>query len=90
MQTVVYLEWTLEQADDLIDAALFRVARSLESRAGFVSARALRNTEDRRVHLLETTWNNQPPALELDSLGLEVQKARSWAFVVLEKPATSA
>lgn len=86
MQTVLYLEWTLEQPDDLIEAALRRVARSLEIRAGFVEARALRNTQDRRVHLLETTWDGEAPALDLDALGLEVLKARSWAFVVLEKP----
>ena len=89
MQTVLFLEWTLEQADDLTEAALDRVARSLEARAGFVGARALRNTQDRRVHLLETTWAGQAPAPDLDLLGLEVLKARSWAFVVLEKPASS-
>ncbi len=82
-RTVLFLEWTLEQPADLIEAALHRVARSLEVRPGFVSARALRNTQDARVHLLETTWDGEPPALELEMLGLEVVKARSWAFVVL-------
>lgn len=87
MKTVVYLEWTLEQTDDVIEAALHRAARSLELRSGFLGARALRNTQDQRVHLLETTWAGDPPALDPGALGLEVLKARSWAFVVLEDDA---
>ncbi len=83
MRTVLFVEWTLEQPADLTEAALHRVARSLETRDGFVSARALRNTQDARVHLLETTWDAEPPALDLNALELEVLKARSWAFVVL-------
>jgi hypothetical protein len=83
MRTVLYLEWTLEQPVDVTEAALEGVARSLKARDGFVSARALRNTQDPRVHLLETTWDGEPPALELDALGLEMLRARSWAFVVL-------
>jgi hypothetical protein len=83
MKTVLYLEWTLEQPADVTEAALEGVARSLRARDGFISARALRNTQDPRVHLLETTWDGEAPALELDALGLEVVKARSWAFQVL-------
>jgi hypothetical protein len=84
MRTVLFLEWTLEQPADVTEAALKSVARSLELITGFVGARALRSTQDPRVHLLETTWDGEPPALELTTLGLEAVKARSWAFEVLE------
>ena len=87
MKTVLYLEWTLEQTADVIEAALHRAARSLETSDGFLGARVLRNTQDRRVHLLETTWEGDPPALDPEALGLEALKARSWAFVVLEDDA---
>jgi hypothetical protein len=89
MSTVLFLEWTLEQPNDVIGAALEGVARSLKARDGFVSARSLRNTQDPRVHLLETTWAGEPPTLELNMLGLEAVKARSWAFVVLRNDGVS-
>lgn len=87
MNTVLYLEYTIEDPDlEGVRAALDGMAARLEVIEGFVQARALQNTDDPRVFLLESTWNRAAPPL--DGLKLEPPpggvKTRAWTFLILE------
>ena len=87
MSAVLFLEFTVEPVDlEAIYVAFEKIAAHLELRDGFMQSRTLRNTDDPRVFLLESTWQAQAPTLE--ELRLEPVpgsvKTRTWMFTTLE------